>query len=28
VERKKADDLLVEKIKEDKYRNLSPLWEP
>jgi prepilin-type N-terminal cleavage/methylation domain-containing protein/prepilin-type processing-associated H-X9-DG protein len=28
AERKNADDLLVEKIEEDKYRNLSPLWEP
>lgn len=28
ADKKKADDLLVEKIEEDKYRNLSPLWEP
>ena len=28
IERKKADDLLVEKIDEGKYRNRSPLWEP
>jgi prepilin-type processing-associated H-X9-DG protein/prepilin-type N-terminal cleavage/methylation domain-containing protein len=24
----KADDLLVEKIGEDEYKNLSPLWVP
>lgn len=28
VDNKNADELLVEKIEEDKYRNLSPLWEP
>jgi len=28
VETKKADDLLVEKIDEETYDNLSPLWEP
>jgi prepilin-type processing-associated H-X9-DG protein/prepilin-type N-terminal cleavage/methylation domain-containing protein len=28
VERKRADELLVEKIGEDSYRNLDPLWEP
>ena len=28
VRNRDADDLLVEKIEEDKYRNLSPLWNP
>ena len=28
AERKGADELLVEKIGEDSYRNLAPLWEP
>ncbi len=28
VKRLKADDLLVEKIGEDDYENISPLWVP
>jgi prepilin-type N-terminal cleavage/methylation domain-containing protein/prepilin-type processing-associated H-X9-DG protein len=28
VERKKAQDLLVEKIDKDTYTNKTPLWEP
>jgi len=27
VDRKRADDLLVEKVDDDQYRNRAPLWE-
>jgi prepilin-type processing-associated H-X9-DG protein len=28
ISREKADDLFVEKIGDEKYKNLSPLWLP
>ena len=28
LSREKADDLFVEKISDDEYKNLSPLWVP